>query len=211
MGVLANIRNDYHQNVLSEQDVLKDPIQQTKKWLQEAIEQNTQEPTAMNLSTVSAHGRPSSRIVLLKEITPDGFVFFTNYFSKKGSEIAVNPYAAMTLFWKEMERQVRIEGKIEKISAAESDQYYYSRPLGSRIGAIVSPQSQVIADRAILEEKVKELEQLPEQEIKRPENWGGYKLIPDYIEFWQGRTNRLHDRLAFTLENGNWKLERLAP
>jgi pyridoxamine 5'-phosphate oxidase len=211
MGVLANIRNDYNLNILSEKDVLKDPILQVQQWLEDAIRLNISEPTAMNLSTVSIHGRPSSRIVLLKEIVPDGFVFFTNYLSKKGTEISQNPYAALTLFWKELERQVRIEGKIEKISATESDQYYYSRPVGSRIGAIVSPQSQIISDRAILEEKVKQLESLPEQEIKRPEFWGGYKLKPDYIEFWQGRTNRLHDRLAFSLEASGWVLNRLAP
>lgn len=211
MGMLANIRNEYNLNNLSEKDILKDPILQAKQWLEEAIRLNISEPTAMNLATVSVNGRPSARIVLLKEITADGFVFFTNYQSKKGSELSQNPYAALTLFWKELERQVRIEGKIEKIPVAESDAYYYSRPLGSRIGAIVSPQSQIIADRSILEEKVKQLENLPETEIKRPEYWGGYKLKPDYIEFWQGRTNRLHDRLAFSLESSGWKLNRLAP
>ncbi len=211
MGILANIRNDYHLNILSEKEVLKNPIEQANKWLEEALHHKISEPTAMNLATVSSNGRPSSRIVLLKEIAPDGFVFFSNYDSKKGRELAANPYAALTLFWKELERQIRIEGKIQKITATESDAYYYSRPLGSRIGAIVSPQSQIISDRTELEEKAKSLEKKAEQEIKRPENWGGYKLVPDYIEFWQGRSNRLHDRLAFALDNDNWILNRLAP
>ncbi|HSZ25664.1 MAG TPA: pyridoxamine 5'-phosphate oxidase [Cytophagaceae bacterium] len=211
MGVLANIRNDYNLSILSEEDVLRNPIEQSSKWLEEAIAHKITEPTAMNLSTVSQNGRPSSRIVLLKEIASDGFVFFTNYSSKKGQELFANPLAAITIFWKELERQIRIEGKIEKIPPQESDLYYYSRPLGSRIGAIVSPQSQVISDRSILENKVKLLEQKPEKEIIRPENWGGYKLIPDYIEFWQGRKNRLHDRLVFTWKENSWTLERLAP
>ncbi|HWZ23193.1 MAG TPA: pyridoxamine 5'-phosphate oxidase [Cytophagaceae bacterium] len=211
MGILANIRNDYSQNILSENNVLKNPIEQTSKWLEEALHHKIAEPTAMNLATVSVTGRPSSRIVLLKEINTDGFVFFTNYESKKGEELAKNPFAAITLFWKELERQIRIEGKVQKITAAESDLYYNSRPLGSRIGAIVSPQSKQIIDRSVLEAKAKAMENLPENEIKRPEHWGGYILIPDYIEFWQGRTNRLHDRLAFSLENSQWILNRLAP
>lgn len=211
MGILANIRKDYNLNSLNETDVLKNPIEQTRVWLDEAIGHQALEPTAMTLSTVGSTGRPSSRIVLLKEIAANGFVFFTNYHSKKGHEINKNPFAALNLFWKELERQVRIEGKIEKIPAAESDLYYYSRPLGSRIGAIVSPQSSIIENRSVLEDEVKKLEKLPENEIKRPENWGGYILIPDYIEFWQGRSSRLHDRLAFTLENSVWILNRLAP
>jgi pyridoxamine 5'-phosphate oxidase len=211
MGILANIRNDYNLQSLSEEAVLKNPIQQASKWLEEAIHYKIYEPTAMTLSTVSSNGRPSSRIVLLKEISATGFIFYTNYDSKKGKELAVNPYAALTLFWKELERQVRVEGKVQKIKASESDEYYYSRPLGSRIGAIVSPQSEVIKDRSLLDEKAKAMENLPEKEIKRPENWGGYILIPDFIEFWQGRTNRLHDRLAFSLENKEWKMNRLAP
>jgi pyridoxamine 5'-phosphate oxidase len=211
MGILANIRNDYKLAVLSADNVLKDPIEQTSKWLNEAIDLKISEPTAVNLSTVSANGRPSSRIVLLKEITSEGFIFFTNYDSKKGKELNSNPYAAITIFWKELERQIRIEGKVTKISGADSDLYYYSRPLGSRIGAIVSPQSQVINDRSEIEEKAKQLEKLPENKITRPLNWGGYIVMPDYIEFWQGRTNRLHDRLAFALENNEWKQSRLAP
>ncbi len=211
MGILANIRNDYKLQTLSEKDVLKNPIAQVSKWLEEAIHLKIYEPTAVNLATVSSLGRPSSRVVLLKEITEEGFVFFTNYNSRKGKELATNPYAAMNLFWKELERQVQVEGKIQKISTEESDKYYYSRPLGSRIGAIISPQSEVIKDRSELEDKVKEFEKLSEKEIKRPENWGGYILIPDRIEFWQGRTNRLHDRLVFILENKEWKLSRLAP
>ena len=211
MGMLTNIRTDYNLTTLSEKDILQNPIEQTSKWLDEAINLKVNEPTAMNIATVSAANRPSSRIVLLKEITSNGFVFFSNYNSKKGQELSTNPFAAITFFWKEMERQVRIEGKIEKISVNESDIYYNSRPLGSRIGAIASPQSQIISDRSLLEEKVKALEKLPESEIKRPENWGGYILIPDYIEFWQGRASRLHDRLAFSLEDSTWKINRLAP
>jgi pyridoxamine 5'-phosphate oxidase len=211
MGILANIRNDYNLQTLSEKDILQNPFQQAQQWLSEAIHHKIDEPTAMNIATVSPEGRPSSRIVLLKEINDRGFVFFTNYLSKKGKQLAQNPYAAATLFWKELERQIRIEGRIEKISAEESDQYYYSRPLGSRIGAIASPQSQIIENRETLEQKVAELEKLPESEIKRPENWGGYLLLPEYIEFWQGRSSRLHDRLVFTFENNSWTLNRLAP
>ncbi len=211
MGILANIRKDYNRSTLSEKDLDQDPVKQARLWLEEAIQNEVLEPTAMTLATVAANGRPSSRIVLLKEIINGGFIFFTNYHSKKGNELESNPYAALNLFWKELERQIRIEGRVEKISPAESDSYYYSRPLGSRIGAIASPQSSIIKTYAELEEKVKTIEQLPEEEIKRPEHWGGYKLTPDYIEFWQGRQNRLHDRLCFKLENGHWSLNRLAP
>lgn len=211
MGVLANIRNDYNLGSLDERDVQKNPITQTSLWLEEAIKFNIHEPTAIHLSTVSESGRPSSRIVLLKEITKEGFVFFTNYESKKGKELSKNPYVALVLFWKELERQVRIEGITEKISTQSSDDYFNSRPLGSRIGAIASPQSTIIKDRTLLEKKVNELEGSPLETIKRPEYWGGYLVKPTYIEFWQGRKSRLHDRLAFTLEQGQWTINRLAP
>jgi pyridoxamine 5'-phosphate oxidase len=211
MGALANIRNEYRLNVLSENNILKNPILQASAWLEEALKLSIPEPTAMNLATVSLNNRPSSRIVLLKGITENGFIFYSNYQSKKGIELENNPFASLTIFWKELERQIRIEGKVEKTSSKESDLYFNSRPIGSKIGAIVSPQSKKITSREELEDKQKILENAPESQISRPENWGGYILIPDYIEFWQGRTNRLHDRLAFQLEGTKWEISRLAP
>lgn len=212
MGVLANIRNDYHLNALSEKDVSGNPIEQVQNWLDEALKNKVYEPTAMNLATVSPQGKPSARIVLLKEINKNGFVFFTNYDSKKGNDIAANPYVALTLFWKELERQVRIEGITEKITAEESDQYFLSRPIGSQIGAIASPQSKIITDRDQLENTVKELtEKYRKETIKRPENWGGYCVKPNLIELWQGRSSRLHDRIVYEFENNIWTIKRLAP
>ena len=166
---------------------------------------------AMTLATVSAAGRPSARMVLLKGVDHGGFVFFTNYKSRKGRELTANPEAALLFYWTELEREVRIEGRVEKISAQESDEYFGSRPLGSRHAAIASPQSKVVPDRAALEALFAEAEQRHGDETPRPAHWGGYRLLPAAIEFWQGRANRLHDRVLYTLKSRGWKIERLAP
>ncbi|REA64039.1 pyridoxamine 5'-phosphate oxidase [Dyadobacter luteus] len=208
---IANIRSDYTLKGLQESDLDTNPLKQFEKWFEEVLASGLEEPNAMVLSTVN-EGKPSARIVLLKDID-SGFKFFTNYGSKKGQEIEENPQVALTFFWKELERQVRIEGIVEKVSAAESDEYFSSRPRGSQIGAWVSHQSAAIASREVLEATNAELEARFEgKDIPRPAHWGGYRLIPTYMEFWQGRPSRLHDRLAYTKkEENNWKIERLSP
>ena len=211
MKSIAYIRKDYKQSSLLENDISPNPIVQFTSWWNEAIESDIDEVNALTLATANAQGKPSARIVLLKGYDENGFVFFTNYESHKGKELAANPYAAMVLFWKELERQIRIEGFVEKISAGESDEYFYSRPAGSRIGAWASPQSAVINDRNILEENVKNYSQNFGENIPRPVHWGGYRVVPSLIEFWQGRSNRLHDRIQYRKENNNWIIERLAP
>ncbi|MCU0429818.1 MAG: pyridoxamine 5'-phosphate oxidase [Cytophagaceae bacterium] len=211
MGFLANIRNDYNLQALEEKDLKSSPIEMANDWLNLAIEKKVYEPTAMTLSTVSAEGQPSSRVVLLKGIEEEGFVFYTNYESQKGKEIAQRPNVALLLFWKELERQIRIEGVCHKIEEQRSDEYFLSRPLGSRIGAIVSPQSQVIPSRHYLEAKIKELEALPEELIKRPTHWGGYVVRPHKVEFWQGRSSRLHDRFVYQQQESQWVISRIAP
>ncbi|HEX7844894.1 MAG TPA: pyridoxamine 5'-phosphate oxidase [Chitinophagaceae bacterium] len=210
---IADIRKNYSQKTLSEADVDSNPLQQFDKWWKEAIASTIDEPNAMTLATASADGFPSARIVLLKDLTEDGFSFFTNYNSFKGQQLAENPKACLVFFWKELERQVRITGLIEKLSAAKSDEYFQSRPEGSRIGAIASPQSQVIPDRSWLDEKYQETEkELKDKTTQRPDHWGGYLLKPVIIEFWQGRPSRLHDRIQYTLlDDGGWTIERLAP
>jgi pyridoxamine 5'-phosphate oxidase len=208
---IAELRNDYALKALEEKDADRDPMKQFGIWMVEAIHAQVPEPTAMSLATVNAKGRPSSRIVLLKGVDPRGFVFFTNYDSRKGKDLAVNPAAALTFLWKELERQVRIEGTVEKVSAKESETYYATRPLGSRIGAWASPQSEAIENRAWLERRWEELGKQYGENPPLPPNWGGYRVNPDYLEFWQGRRSRLHDRVAYTRAGGNWKIARLAP
>lgn len=210
---IADIRTDYKQQSLNETDVALNPFAQFDKWWVDAVNAELSEANAMSLATVGSNGCPSVRIVLLKSYDTNGFVFFTNYQSDKAQQIAQNPFAAVCFFWKELERQVRIEGSIEKTSAAESDEYFYSRPMGSRIGAWASPQSRPIADRSILEDNVKNLEaQCSEQGPARPPHWGGYIVKPQSMEFWQGRPSRLHDRIKYTRQpDDSWKIERLAP
>lgn len=209
---LADIRKEYTRQVLEKEHAAKDPMQQFRKWFDEAVNSNLPDANAMNLATASVSGRPSSRIVLLKGLTSQGFLFFTNYNSRKGRELEQNPYAALNFFWPELERQVRIEGPVEKVSGQISDQYFNSRPLGSRIGAWASPQSQVIADRFVLKDQAESVEKQYGEDIPRPPHWGGYCLTPDAIEFWQGRASRLHDRLRYSRQTNNeWLLERLAP
>lgn len=209
---IADIRKDYRLLSLDEKDIDANPIKQFATWWNEAIESKVEEVNAMTLSTSTKDGKPSARIVLLKGFDERGFVFFTNYQSHKGKEISQNPFAALTFFWKEIERQIRIEGSIEKVSPEESDAYFFSRPEGSRIGAWSSPQSQIIQNRKLLEDSVKEYQSEFKNSIPRPPHWGGYRVMPQLIEFWQGRTNRLHDRLQYTkTAEGSWKVDRLAP
>ena len=210
---IADIRRDYSHKSLSEKDVDADAIKQFAKWWNEAVNSKIDEVNAMTLATASVDGLPSARIILLKEFNEKGFVFFTNYESFKAQQLAENPKACLVIFWKELERQVRITGLIEKISSKQSDDYFQSRPESSRIGAWASPQSRVIESRHWLDEKFNELvNKMEGTKIERPPHWGGYIVKPVVIEFWQGRPSRLHDRIQYTLEeNGDWKIERLAP
>ena len=206
----ANIRKDYKKYALDEKHLQENPFQQFSLWMEEVLQSSVEEPTAMVLSTVSYNSKPSSRVVLLKEVSDSGFVFFTNYQSKKGNQLYHNPNASLLFFWKELERQVRIEGKVQQIPAKNSDEYFLSRPLESRISAIISPQSKKIESRDSLEKKCDELLKV-NHNLTRPVHWGGYILIPDYFEFWQGRENRLHDRIVFEKKENAWKKFRLAP
>ncbi|MCU7495414.1 MAG: pyridoxamine 5'-phosphate oxidase [Ignavibacteria bacterium] len=209
---LASIRRDYILKTLNEEDIDPDPVKQFKKWLNEAIEACVNEPTAMALATSTKEGIPSVRIVLLKKVTQEDFVFFTNYTSRKGRQLLENPHAALAFYWPELERQVRIEGSVTRLPEEASDEYFNSRPPGSRIGAWASPQSQVIPNRAFLEEMMlKYQKQFQSLKIERPSYWGGFSLKPSLIEFWQGRESRLHDRIQFTKTDNKWKAERLAP
>jgi pyridoxamine 5'-phosphate oxidase len=208
---IADIRKDYALRRLDESDVDADPSRQFHAWLREALAAEVPEPTAMTLATVDDEGSPSARIMLLKALDERGFVFYTNYESRKGHELASRPLAALTFFWKELERQVRIEGAVEKVSAAESDEYFASRPLGSRIGAWASTQSATIASRPWLEARVKAAEAQYGESPPRPPHWGGFRVIPDWLEFWQGRQSRLHDRIAYTREASGWVVSRLSP
>jgi len=209
---LAALRQSYFQNELLEENVLENPIKQFDKWFKEALDVQILEPNAMTISTVS-DGKPHARIVLLKGYDENGFTFYTNYNSNKGKEVTETTFVSLTFFWGDLERQVRIEGSIEKVSEVESDDYYHSRPRGSQIGAWVSNQSSVIAGRAVIEQRLVELENefKGEEIIPRPTHWGGYCVNPERIEFWQGRPNRLHDRILFTKFGDDWKIERLSP
>ncbi len=210
---VADIRKEYKLQTLSEKDIQQDPFAQFEKWWQEAIHSGVEEPNAMTLATASADAVPDARIVLLKGFDNRGFTFFTNYHSAKGQQLLENPRASLVFFWKELERQIRISGLVSLSSAAVSDEYFSSRPEGSRIGAWASPQSEAIESREWLEEKESAYrEEWAGRSIERPEYWGGYTVKPVTIEFWQGRPSRLHDRLRYSLQNGvSWKIERLAP
>lgn len=210
---VADIRKEYSSQTLAEKDVALEPIEQFRKWWDQAIASDILEPNAMTLATASADGLPSARIVLLKGFDENGFRFFTNYASYKGAQLKENPKACLVFFWKELERQVRIIGLVEKLPEPESDEYFHSRPAGSQVGAVASPQSQVIANREWLEEEFKKYNKTFQNgSIPRPQHWGGYLVKPVTVEFWQGRVSRLHDRIQYSLqEDGTWKMERLAP
>jgi pyridoxamine 5'-phosphate oxidase len=209
---IENLRQDYRAAQLNESDVDKNPIKQFDKWFKEAIAAQMFEPNVMTLATVDKANRPNARIVLLKGFDENGFSFYTNYLSTKGKELKKNPYACLVFFWAGLERQVRIEGKVEKLSKEASEKYFHSRPKENQIGAIISPQSQIIANRKTLELKLNELTlAYQDKTIPKPAHWGGYIVKPTSIEFWQGRTSRLHDRIKFDLINGKWQTNRLAP
>jgi pyridoxamine 5'-phosphate oxidase len=209
---VAALRKDYGHATLSQADVADDPITQFGSWFAQAIKAEVAEPNAMSLSTVDLRGRPSSRIVLIKQFDPSGFTWYTNYDSDKGRQLAHHPYGALLFFWSELERQIRIEGKVERTTAEESDLYFHSRPLKSRLAAIASAQSMPISSRADLEANYAAIALQSGEQPPRPDNWGGFRLVPERVEFWQGRRSRFHDRIAYTLqEDGSWKRQRLQP
>lgn len=212
MSKLSDLRKSYEQGELDEEQVAGQPLQQFKTWLNEALAAGVPEPNAMTLATVGPEGRPSTRIVLIKDIDERGLVWYTNYESRKGRELAAHPFAALQFHWVEMERVVRIEGRVEQVDAAQSDAYFRSRPLDSRLGAWASPQSQVISSRAVLVANAAKAAAQHGLNPERPPHWGGYRLLPERWEFWQGRKSRLHDRLSYKLQaDGSWLKERLAP
>ncbi|BAY36781.1 pyridoxal 5'-phosphate synthase [Nostoc sp. NIES-2111] len=209
---IADLRKDYTLEGLSKTEVDPNPFIQFKKWFEQALAAQLPEPNAMTIATTTPDGKPSARMVLLKDFDERGFVFFTNYNSRKGQELAANPQAALVFWWAELERQVRILGRVEKVSESESDYYFESRPAKSRLGAWASNQSEIIPTREVLEQRMQELQSKYEnQEIPRPQHWGGLRVIPTEIEFWQGRSSRLHDRLLYTYVDGSWKIQRLSP
>ena len=211
---LSNYRKSYNKSELNEATILHNPFEQFQKWFDEVEkEDGVEEPNAMTVSTIGADGFPKNRVVLMKKISKGGFIYYTNYKSEKGKALENNPSTCLSFFWPNLERQVIIKGKTEKLSEKLSDAYFESRPLGSQLGAIVSEQSEVIASRTLLEKRLKELEKKHKNtEVKRPNHWGGYIVRPITIEFWQGRPNRLHDRIRYSLmDNKDWKIERLQP
>ena len=209
---LRELRNDFSDEPLDESNVASEPFLQFDHWFREAVKSGALEPNAMTLSTVNENGRPSSRVVLLREYNQNGFAFFTNYESKKAKELLSRPYACLNFFWPELERQVRVEGKVAMHSKEASDNYFNSRPRSSRIGAWSSPQSTQLKNRKELENLVTEFDKkYPTEDVPRPEYWGGFILDPDYFEFWQGRPSRLHDRIFYSGKSGSWKVGRLAP
>jgi len=206
------LRHDFSKQTLDKKDVNNNPFIQFEKWIKEAIEAQVNEPNAMTLCTATKEGKPSARIVLLRNFTEDGFIYYTNYTSRKGIEISDNPNCAILFFWPELERQIRIEGEVQKQTSEESDLYFNTRPRESKIGAWTSSQSKVISDRGVLNKEFEiNSNKYPTDMIPRPAFWGGYIVKPLTIEFWQGRPNRLHDRILYTKENNNWKIDRLAP
>lgn len=209
---INTLRHDFSKQTLDESDVNKDPVLQFEKWFKEAIDAKVNEPNAMTLATSTSDGKPSARILLLRNFDEKGFVFYSNYTSRKGEEITANPNAALLFFWPELERQVRIEGVLVKQTADESDLYFNSRPRGSKLGAWTSEQSKIVASRKALDDAYEAMsKKYPDNNVPRPAYWGGYVLQPTSIEFWQGRPSRLHDRILYSKEKGNWKIERLAP
>lgn len=210
---VAALRKDYTKQGLREIDLSPDPVQQFKKWFEQAIAAQLPEPNAMTIATATKDGKPTARMVLLKDFDDRGFVFYTNYESHKGQQLTENPQAALVFWWAELERQVRIEGQVTQVSPQESDAYFHSRPVNSQLGAWVSNQSQEVASREVLEQRLAELQaKYAEQIIPRPPRWGGYRVVPSEIEFWQGRPSRLHDRLLYRRQNdGSWLIKRLSP
>jgi pyridoxamine 5'-phosphate oxidase len=209
---ISSIRKDYQLQSLDLTDVAKTPVLQFDKWWNEAVSSSIDEVNAMTLATVNPDGKPAARIVLLKGFDQNGFIFFTNYLSEKGKSITVHPYASLVFFWKELERQVRIEGSCIQVSESESDEYFLSRPIGSRLGAWASPQSTVISSRIVLDQNLDRVTaQYADGIVPRPNHWGGYRVIPEMVEFWQGRPSRLHDRIRYRKDESEWLIERLAP
>jgi pyridoxamine 5'-phosphate oxidase len=210
---VADLRKEYTFQGLSETDAHPNPFKQFKIWFDQALAAQLPEPNAMTIATATSDGKPSARMVLLKDYDERGFVFYTNYQSHKGQQLIENPWGAIAFWWAELERQVRIEGRVEKISQAESDEYFQSRPKGSQLGAWASNQSEVLDSREVLEQRLQQLkEEYENKEVSRPSHWGGFRVIPDEIEFWQGRPSRLHDRLLYRRgEDGSWTIQRLAP
>jgi pyridoxamine 5'-phosphate oxidase len=207
-----SMRVEYSRGRLVEGEVDPDPIAQFRAWFEAATAAAVPEPNAMTLATATADGRPSARVVLLKGFDARGFCFFTNYESRKARELEANPRASLVFFWQALERQVRVEGRAERVSAAESDQYFAMRPVGARLGAWASRQSEVVADRATLEAALEAVERrFPDGDVPRPPHWGGYRVVPDEVEFWQGGPNRVHDRLRYRRSAGGWSIDRLSP
>lgn len=213
MKNIAELRQEYSAATLDIADTASEPITQFARWFDEALNAGLKEPNAFTLATINTSGRPRARVVLLKEFNPQGFVFYTNYLSAKAEDLQAHPFAAMNFFWQDLERQVRIEGTIEKVSVETSREYFQSRPKGSQIGAWASPQSQVISSREVLEKEMEKLsaQYSHEDVLPLPPHWGGYLIRPDLVEFWQGRQSRLHDRVRYRLVGGEWEKERLAP